>query len=189
MNKLQEELAELMPPAGIEEMSGEEIVGSIAMDMYRAEFATIRERVSELPVVLRDIMLIIDLDTELTMNGLTGYLENASGKHLREVIEALIRSGNETDAMILQKVEQLLKEQGITPEQLRENVERLSEHDISTSLQTHGTQIHELLQRVEQEVQQLSFQADNEEVFDLLYQYVDEHKDKLKQQLEQFLVL
>lgn len=29
MNKLQEELAELMPPAGIEEMSGEEIVGAL----------------------------------------------------------------------------------------------------------------------------------------------------------------
>ncbi|MCM3131357.1 hypothetical protein M3629_01075 [Paenibacillus polysaccharolyticus] len=189
MNKLQEELAELMPPAGIEEMSGEEIVGSVAMDMYRAEFSTIREHVSELPVVMRDMMLIIDLDTELSMNGLTGYLENSSGQHLKEVTEALIRSGNETDAMILQKVEQLLAEQSVTVGQLRENVERLSEHDITTSLQTHGAQIHELLQQVEQEGQHLSFKADNEENFDLLYQYVDEHKNELKQQLEQFLVL
>ncbi|WP_434752197.1 DMP19 family protein [Paenibacillus amylolyticus] len=189
MNKLQEELAELLPLEHIEGMSGEEIVGSIAMDMYRAEFATIMEHVAELPVVLRDIMLIIDLDTELSMNGLTGYLENASGQHLREAIEALKRNGNETDAMILQKVEQLLAEQSITTGELRENVERLSVHDITTSRQTHGPQIHELLQQVEQEGQHLSFQADNEESFDLLYQYVDDHKDELKQQLEQFLVL
>ena len=107
MNKLHEELAELLPLANMEEMSGEELVGSIAMDMYRAEFATIRSVFQSCPVVLRDILLIIDLDTELSMNGLTGYLENASGQHLREVTDALIRSGNETDAMILQKVEQL----------------------------------------------------------------------------------
>lgn len=187
MNKLQEALAELLPLADLEGMSGEEIVGSIAMDMYRAEFASIMERVSELPTVLRDLMLIIDLDTELTMNGMTGYLENASGQHLREAIDALIRSGNEADAMILKKVDQLLVEQRIKPEQLRENVERLSEHDITTSLQTHGPQIHELLQQVEQESHNLSFVTDNEESFDLLYQYVDEHKDELKQQLEQFL--
>ena len=63
-------------------------------------------------------------------------------------------------------------------------MERLSEHDISTSLQIHGPKIQALLQQVEQEGQQLSF-VDNEESFDLLYQYVDEHKDELKQQLEQ----
>lgn len=187
MNKLQKELAELLPPAHIDEMSGEEIVGSIAMDMYRAEFASIRERVTELPAVLRDIMLIIDLDTELSMNGMTGFLENASGQYMDKTIEALVRIGDNADAAILQKVGQLLSDQGVTVGQLREHVERLSEHDITTSLQTHGPQIHEVLQQVEREAYSLSFQTDNEESFDLLYQYADEHKAQLKQQLEHLL--
>ncbi|PZT53483.1 DMP19 family protein [Paenibacillus silvae] len=187
MNKLQKELAELLPLAQLEEMSGEEIVGGIAMDIYRAEFSVIRERLSELPEVARDILLIIDLDTELSMNGLTGYLENASGEYLGQTIEALVRIGDETDAAILQKVQQLLSEHHVTVDQLRANVESLSEHDITTSLQTHGADIHEVLQQVQKAAELLSFQTDNEGSFDLLYQYVDEHKDRLRQQLEQFL--
>jgi hypothetical protein len=99
----------------------------------------------------------------------------------------LVRIGDNADAAILQKVGQLLSDQGVTVGQLREHVERLSEHDITTSLQTHGPQIHEVLQQVEREADSLSFQTDNEESFDLLYQYADEHKAQLKQQLEHLL--
>ncbi|WP_440117841.1 DMP19 family protein [Paenibacillus sp. QZ-Y1] len=187
MNKLQEELQELLPLNQIEEMSGEEVVGSVAMDLYRAEFATIRESGPELPQVLRDTILIIDLDTELSMNGMTGFLENASGQYLGETIEAMERIGNEADAEILKKIERMLSESGVTNGQLRDNVNGLSEHDITTSLQTHGEQIHEVLQQVELEAENLSMQSDNEESFDLLYQYVDTNKDRLKEEMEHIL--
>ncbi|WP_340401171.1 hypothetical protein [Paenibacillus sp. FSL H8-0079] len=187
MNKLQEELQELLPLDQLEEMSGEEVVGGIAMDLYRAEFATIRESGPELPQVLRDTILIIDLDTELSMNGMTGFLENASGQYLGETIAAMERIGNEADTVILKKIEQILSESGVTPGQLRDNVNGLSEDDITTSLQTHGEQIHEVLQRIEQEAGNISMQSDNEESFDLLYQYVDANKDRLKQEMQQFL--
>lgn len=157
------------------------------MDLYRAEFATIRESGPELPQVLRDTILIIDLDTELSMNGMTGFLENASGQYLGETIAAMERIGNEADTVILKKIEQILSESGVTPGQLRDNVNGLSEDDITTSLQTHGEQIHEVLQRIEQEAGNISMQSDNEESFDLLYQYVDANKDRLKQEMQQFL--
>ncbi|NMI03070.1 hypothetical protein HF638_03730 [Paenibacillus sp. SZ31] len=187
MNKLQEELQELLPLDQLEEMSGEEVVGGIAMDLYRAEFATIRESGPDLPQVLRDTILIIDLDTELSMNGMTGFLENASGQYLGETIAAMERIGNEADTVILKKIEQILSESGVTPGQLRDNVNGLSEDDITTSLQTHGEQIHEVLKQIELEAGNISMQSDNEESFDLLYQYVDANKDRLKQEMQQFL--
>lgn len=187
MNKLQEELQELLPLDQLEEMSGEEVVGSVAMDLYRAEFSTIRENGPELPQVLRDIILIIDLDTELSMNGMTGFLENASGQYLGETITAMERIGNDADAVILKKIEQMLSKSGVTHGQLRDNVNGLSEDDITTSLQTHGEQIHEVLQQIELEAANLSMQSNNEESFDLLYQYVDENKDRLKQEMQHIL--
>ncbi|MGP3786802.1 hypothetical protein [Paenibacillus sp. 1A_MP2] len=63
----------------------------------------------------------------------------------------------------------------------------LSEQDVTTTLNTHGQQIHEVLQRVELEAGNLSMQSDNEEVFELLYQYVDTNKDRLKQEMEHLL--
>ncbi|CAM2975083.1 MULTISPECIES: DMP19 family protein [Paenibacillus] len=187
MNKLQEELQQLLPLDQFDSMSGEEVVGSVAMDLYRAEFATIRECGPELPQVLRDTILIIDLDTELSMSGITGFLENLSGRFLGETTEAMQRIGNDADAEILKNIQHMLSESGVTPEQLRENVNALSEQDVTTTLNTHGQQIHEVLQRVELEAGNLSMQSDNEEVFELLYQYVDTNKDRLKQELEHLL--
>ncbi|MFC9707378.1 DUF4375 domain-containing protein [Paenibacillus sp. NPDC056933] len=184
MNKLQEELKQLLPLDQLESMSGEEVVGSVAMDIYRTEFATIRECGPELPQVLRDTILIIDLDTELSMNGMTGFLENASGQFLGETTEAMQRIGNDADAEILKNIQHMLSESGVTPEQLRENVNALSEQDVTTTLNTHGQQIHEVLQQVELEAGHLSMQSDNEGVFELLYQYVDTNKDRLKQEME-----
>ncbi|MNP56573.1 hypothetical protein D3C76_1513080 [compost metagenome] len=63
----------------------------------------------------------------------------------------------------------------------------LSEDDITTSLQTHGEQIHEVLQEIELEAANLSMQSDNEESFDLLYQYVDKNKERLKQEMQHIL--
>ncbi|WP_063564119.1 DUF4375 domain-containing protein [Paenibacillus sp. O199] len=187
MNKLQEELQQLLPLDQFDSMSGEEVVGSVAMDLYRAEFATIRECGPELPQVLRDTILIIDLDTELSMSGITGFLENVSGRFLGETTEAMQRIGNDADAEILKNIQHMLSETGVTPEQLRENVNALSEQDVTTTLNTHGQQIHEVLQQVELEAGNLSMQSDNEEVFELLYQYVDTNKDRLKQELEHLL--
>ncbi|SLK13364.1 MULTISPECIES: DMP19 family protein [unclassified Paenibacillus] len=187
MNKLQEELQQLLPLDQFDSMSGEEVVGSVAMDLYRAEFATIRECGPELPQVLRDTILIIDLDTELSMSGITGFLENLSGRFLGETTEAMQRIDNDADAEILKNIQHMLSETGVTPEQLRENVNALSEQDVTTTLNTHGQQIHEVLQQVELEAGNLSMQSDNEEVFELLYQYVDTNKDRLKQELEHLL--
>ncbi|MNW63698.1 hypothetical protein D3C74_419240 [compost metagenome] len=97
------------------------------------------------------------------------------------------RIGNDADAVILKKIEQMLSESGVTHGQLRDNVNGLSEDDITTSLQTHGEQIHEVLQEIELEAANLSMQADNEESFDLLYQYVDADKGLLKKEMQHFL--
>ena len=74
------------------------------------------------------------------------------------------RIGNEADAEILKSIQHELSGSGVTSEQLRQNVNALSEHDVATSLKTHGPHIHEVLQRVELQAGSLSMQEDNEEV-------------------------
>ncbi|MNI98220.1 hypothetical protein D3C73_1570300 [compost metagenome] len=71
--------------------------------------------------------------------------------------------------------------------QLRENVNGLSEGEVTNSLEVHGQQIHEVMQQVQLAAEGLLMQSDNEEVFEMLYQYVDANMDSLKQQLQQLL--
>ncbi|WP_025677507.1 hypothetical protein [Paenibacillus massiliensis] len=50
--------------------SGEDIVGEICDSMYGAPRTQLWESFELLPRVLQDVMLMIELDTELNMNGL-----------------------------------------------------------------------------------------------------------------------
>lgn len=187
MERLKEELRELLPLKQLEEMSGEEIVGSVAMDMYRTEFATVRAGGPELPQLLRDMMLIIDLDTELTMEGISGYLENTAGLQLAETIAAMQRIGHEEDAAILDQIRGMLSAAGVTPEQLRANVNEMQEHDVASFQQTHGQVIGDLMQQVQEEAEKLSLLVDNEGAFERLFDYAEANKAQLKQELEQIL--
>lgn len=187
MKQLIEELQGLLPLDQLESMSGEEVVGSVAMDLYRAEFATIRKCGPEIPQILREMILLIELDTELSMNGIAGYLENSSGQFISETTAVLQRIGNETDAEIMQSIQDILSANGVSVAQLRENVNGLSEGEVTNSLEVHGQQVHEVMQQVQHVAEGLLMQSDNEEVFEMLYQYVDANMDSLKQQLEQLL--
>ncbi|MGG4345133.1 hypothetical protein ABEW68_26215 [Paenibacillus lautus] len=94
-------------------MSGEDIVGHIASNIYGKEYTQLRESLDQVPIVFRDIVLLIDLDTELSMNGILGFLENPSGEYIDETIEALERIRADKDFNIMKNIKNLLSSNGI----------------------------------------------------------------------------
>ncbi|GIP31766.1 hypothetical protein J2TS4_09760 [Paenibacillus sp. J2TS4] len=94
-------------------MSGEDIVGHVALNIYDGYLTKIRENFEQIPIVLKHIVLLIDLDTEVTMNGISGYLENSSGCYLEDTIEALERIQLKQDLSILKNIQNILASNGI----------------------------------------------------------------------------
>lgn len=76
---IRELLHTVMSTNTLEHGTAEGIVGEICDSMYGAWRAQLWESFGLLPRVLQDVMLIIELDTELNMNGILGFLENRSG--------------------------------------------------------------------------------------------------------------
>src|SRR5688572_21466314 len=67
-----------------------------------------------LPEVLRTVLLVIDFDTELHMNGLLGLIENSVGEFLPEMIAALDLVGAPATAAALRNAQDIMARHQIT---------------------------------------------------------------------------
>ena len=101
--------------------------------MYKDGYQEIREQMDQLPELLKHILLLIDLDTELNMNGIAGYLENASGGYLDEIIGILKRMNNQADYRIMLSIREILATNGMSLGRLRAQNGDLIEHEVSHS--------------------------------------------------------
>lgn len=63
-----------------------------------------KEDLVKYPQFIQDIIFIIDYDTELSMNGILGFLKNSTNKYLPQTITALKNIGAYTDVEVLKKI-------------------------------------------------------------------------------------
>lgn len=69
-----------------------------------------RTELEKYPQFIQDTIFIIDLDTELSMEGIGGVLENSSGMYIDKIITALRNIYAENDANLLQQIFNIYKE-------------------------------------------------------------------------------
>ncbi|TQR97406.1 DMP19 family protein [Paenibacillus ottowii] len=97
----------LIPPHN--NFSAADLVEHIGSVIYGEEASSIRDTIYKVPESLRTIILLIDFDTELSMNGILGFLENSTGKYLNETISALKLIKAEKDLSILEEIKELVE--------------------------------------------------------------------------------
>lgn len=114
----------LLPEHDLNTLTSRAIVEHIAMNIYESNYAKLRDKeiFIQLPVVLKDLLLILDFDIELQMNGIIGFLENSTGTYFEETIEALFRICATKDFEIMNDIKSFLISNGTNPTRLRGNV-------------------------------------------------------------------
>jgi len=86
-----------------------DLVEHIGSVIYEEEASSIRQMLYEMPESWRTIIMIIDFDTELSMNGILGFLENFTGKYLNETIAALKLIEATEDSFIIEEIKKLIE--------------------------------------------------------------------------------
>jgi hypothetical protein len=69
-----------------------------------------RDGLSAYPQFVQDAVFIIDLDTELNMEGIGGLLENSTGRYIPKMITALRNIAAESEAELLEEIYALYRE-------------------------------------------------------------------------------
>lgn len=161
--------------------SGEEIINEIALNLYNEENYHLIERDTfyKLPIVIRDIVLVINLDTELNMQGILGFLENSTGLFLNDTIETLQRIQAKEDYEILKSIKSILEQNNVSTQDLRNNVNNQIKYSIATFSETHSSKYNDMVSEISEVADKLYLYNGDRNLFDYLIKYVDTNKDNL----------
>ncbi|WP_417393747.1 DMP19 family protein [Gimesia chilikensis] len=84
-------------------MTPEDLLGELSIRIYEPPLSDMREdgRICNAADPVAVLMLILDCDTEVAMNGIDNFIGNSSGRYMRETITALQTIGAQSQAALL----------------------------------------------------------------------------------------
>lgn len=161
-----------------ETFTPDDLVEQIASVIYDEELLSVRNRVEELPELLKTIIWVIDFDTELSINGILGFLENSSGRYLNATIRTFRLIEATEDACLLEQIEKRI-----------EGIDFSSEIELQPSQITTFEQRHridgEILSEIEALAAQLYLSSEDRNIFDYLLKYLSKDWPAKLQELKQ----
>lgn len=168
-----------------EQMSTTELIDYLAISIYKDPLSAARTRPELVSDVLRVAILIIDFDTEVSMNGILGFLENSSGAQLPQTILAFDRIGAQNTADCLREIQVAMNRTGVRPVDLRRDLEATKEYEVSTFAQRHGAAARAMASEVAPIARRLYLYrpTDGEPVFDKLQSYLEPRREEVMRSL------
>lgn len=121
-------------------MTPEDLLGELSIRIYEPPLSDMREdgRICNAADPVAVLMLILDFDTEVAMNGIDNFIGNSSGRYMRETITALQTIGAESQAALLEKILAVADEAGMTHDAIQEDRSGLDEFAITSFEKLHG---------------------------------------------------
>jgi hypothetical protein len=157
----------------------DEIVTELSIRIYEPPLSELRDRLADLPAAIRVPMLVLDFDTEVSMQGILGFLENSTGLFLNQTIDAFSEIGAMQTAATLTDVRTIMERHGVTPADLRADFEGTTEYQITSFQELHGDERSAMASEVDDAAGALYLYQDNaEDVWGLLGAFVATRKEK-----------
>ncbi len=124
---------------------------------------------------LTNVRLFLDFDTEVSMQGMAGFLENR-GLDLPATIEMFRAVGAQQTADLLVKVQRIMETRGITAASLRADCDGHQEFEITTFRDLHGPAAADMAQEIGKVAENLYlYRQDVEDVYALIEAHIAEH--------------
>ena len=166
-------------------MTGEQLLNRIG-NPYEERYCAIRRQPSwpSLANPLHVALLLTDFDTELSMDGILGFLENSTGAYLAQTIDAFRLIGAERTAATLIQIREAMRKHGVSHQALRSDFHGISEFQITSFSELHAGR-DDFAAAVGQLADALYlYDRSGESPFSLLETYLEEHSDEMLAQLE-----
>ncbi|QDV28628.1 hypothetical protein Spb1_04910 [Planctopirus ephydatiae] len=168
-----------------EHLTSRELIERLSTRIYDPSFCKARDQIFAVPSLLRVVVLVLDFDTEVNMQGMLGFLQNSTGRYLSETIESFHQIGAHATATILQNIHGILDTHGVSTSQLRSDFDRTTLYQVTNFNELHGD-LGSLPEEVEREAQRLFVYAESgcsEDVWSLLDAFVDANRPDILEEL------
>lgn len=168
-------------------MSGKDILNEIGLKAYSKPLNGIRRLPSwpSLNDPLHVAVLLVDFDTEVTMNGLLGFLQNSTGAYLDQTIEACRLLGAKQTTDTLCRVREVMARCDVSHQRLRELFLHTVEHQVVASSELHDGSLDDFTDEVERLENKLYMHDQTEaSPFPLLEVFLEQHASTIQSELK-----
>lgn len=163
----------------LEQLEPRELVEELSIRIYERPLSEARTRLLKIAEPLRVIILLLDFDTEVCMQGILGFLENSTGLFLAETVEAFRTIGASETVEVLRGIQKTLDKHGITPARLRADFNGSKQYQVTTFAEVHGD-LGSLPDEIEQDADRLYLNVKNgEDIWSLLENYIAKRKSEI----------
>jgi hypothetical protein len=132
-------------------MNEVDLLDDFAIKAYAQPLALHRDsgRIADTSDPISVVMLVVDLDTEVAMNGIADFIGNRTGRYAAETVDALERIGSSSDAAKLQEILEVAAAAGMTHETIQAARTDLAQYTITSFATLHGTKWNPALTEIE----------------------------------------
>jgi len=169
-------------------VNADSLVQELAVRVYQQPLLGVRSETDypSLSNPLHLAVLLIDCDTEIEMNGMLGFLENMTGRHLPETIEALHLIGAPKCAALFCSIQACMTKFGVSWQRLRADFEGTTEFEITSFRKMHGDRLDSFATEVGELASGFSLfsaRSSPEDAYSALCTYLDSRLDELRQEI------
>jgi len=128
-----------------------DLLSELAIKIYEPPLSLHREsgRIADTSDPLSVAMLVVDLDTELAMNGIVEFLGNSTGLYASQTVEALERIGCPEDAQVLREILRTAAAGGMTHDAIQDERRGIPEYSVVSFTQLHSSKWREVTAAVQ----------------------------------------
>lgn len=156
-----------------------DVLSELSVKIYDEPLSSLREngKITDISNPLSVVMLILDFEAEVSMNGILDFFGNSSGLYARETIEVLGSIGCSEDANALEKMCAISEKAGMTFYEIQKDRAQVSVDSISSFNKLHGDK----WDSAADEILKLEDGINFERIYEVLEVYVNKHKEILLQ--------
>lgn len=156
-------------------MESSDILTELTIKVYEPPLSLLRDdgRITNLADPVAVLMLVIDFETELSMNGINDYIGNSTGLYARETVEALKVLGCLDAAQKLSEILDQATGAGMTHGAIQRDRSGLTPYTITTFNKLHGDK----WSQVSEAINELADDIDFSIVWDCAEKFIDERRD------------
>ena len=121
-------------------MEASKLLDELSVRIYEPPLSNYRDdgRIRDTTNPLSVVMLLIDYETECSMNGVIGFLGNSTGSRLAETIIAVRKIGCVDHAEVLEQIRDTATTSGMSNEAIQDDRADLQEFAVTSFSELHG---------------------------------------------------
>lgn len=167
-------------------MAASQLLDELSVLIYRPPLTDFRSdgRITDATNPIAVVMLLIDYETECSMNGIIGFLGNEAGRRLSETIRVIRAIGSDEHADILESIQSTAISAGMTYDAIQADCVGLEPFAVTSFEKLHGDKWDEACYSI----QTLHDKVDCDSFWSAVLGFVEKNFDSIKSQLQGYQV-